>query len=77
MTDAITLVEPEPDMEVRLEVRDPIAHRWRLAGVFEYGIHALQTAEALSKNDTRQWRMVDTRWPEDPLIITYTKGEAR
>jgi hypothetical protein len=80
MTDnAITFIDPtaEPKMDVHLEVRCPLTHRWRLAAKFEYGIHAMQTAEALSKADTRAWRVVDNRWEEDPLTITYTKGEAR
>jgi hypothetical protein len=72
----ITFIKPETDMEVFLEVRCPLTHRWRLAAKFEYGIHAMQTAEALSKADTRAWRVVDNRWEEAPMIITYTKGIA-
>jgi len=79
MTDnVITFINPDakPDMAVFLEVREELTHRWRLAAKFEYGIHAMQTAEALSKADTRAWRVVDNRWEEDPLTITYTKGTA-
>jgi hypothetical protein len=79
MTDnTITFIDltTEPKMDVHLEVRDQIYHCWRLAGKFEYGIHAMQTAEALSKADTRAWRVVDRRWDEAPLITTYTKGKA-
>lgn len=79
MTDAITLINPtaEPKMLIRLEVRDEQNHRWRLAANFEYGIHAMEAAQALSERDTRPWRVVDTRWGEGPMVITYTKGEAR
>lgn len=77
MTEAITLVKPEPQMLIRLEVRDQIAHKWRPAATFEYGIHAMEAAQALSERDTRPWRVVDDRWEEGPMIITYTKGEAR
>ena len=77
MTDnTITFIKPEPDMEVFLEVRDELTHRWRPAGKFEYGIHAMEAARALSESDTRAWRVVDTRWKEGPMLITYTKGEA-
>ena len=79
MTDnAITFINPDakPDMEVHLEVRDEQNHRWRLAAKFEYGIHAMEAARALSESDTRAWRVVDTRWKEGPMIITYTKGTA-
>jgi hypothetical protein len=74
--EAITLVKPEPEMLVHLEVRDELEHRWRLAARFEYGIHAMEAARALSESDTRAWRVVDTRWKEGPMLITYTKGEA-
>jgi len=80
MTDnTITFIDltAEPKMDVHLEVRDQIAHRWRPAAKFEYGIHAMEAAQALSERDTRPWRVVDTRWGEGPMIITYTKGEAR
>ncbi len=77
MSDAITLIKPEADMLIRLEVRDVETHRWRLAAKFEYGIHAMEAARGLSESDTRPWRVVDTRWEEGPTIITYTKGAAR
>jgi hypothetical protein len=77
MSDAIALIKPEARLDVHLEVRDVETHRWRLAAKFEYGIHAMEAAQALSERDTRPWRVVDTRWGEGPMIITYTKGEAR
>lgn len=76
MTDAIALIKPEAGLDVHLEVRDEQNHRWRLAAKFEYGIHAMEAARALSEADTREWRVVDTRWEEGPMIITYTKGTA-
>jgi hypothetical protein len=76
MTDAIALIKPEAGLDVHLEVRDPMLRRWRLAAKFEYGIHAMEAARALSEADTREWRVVDTRWKEGPMIITYTKGTA-
>ena len=79
MSDAITLIRPEadPKMLIRLEVRDEQNHRWRLAANFEYGIHAMEAARALSESSERPWRVVDTRWEEGPMILTYTKGTAR
>ena len=80
MTDnAITFIDltAEPKMDVHLEVRDVETRRWRLAAKFEDGIHAMEAARALSVSDTRAWRVVDRRWEEGPMIITYTKGEAR
>ena len=80
MTDnTITFIDlkAEPQMLIRLEVRDEQNHRWRLAANFEYGIHAMEAARALSESDTRPWRVVDTRWEEGPMILTYTKGTAR
>jgi len=77
MTDnTITFIKPETDMEIFLEVRDELTHRWKLTAKFEYGIHAMEAARALSESDTRAWRVVDTRWKEGPMLITYTKGEA-
>ena len=80
MTDnTITFIDPaaDADMEVTLEVRDQLTHRWRSAAKFEYGIHAMEAARALSVSDFRSWRVVDNRWAEGPITITYTKGEAR
>jgi hypothetical protein len=80
MTDnTITFIDmtARPDMEVFLEVRDQIGHRWRQAAKFEYGIHAMEAARALSESSERPWRVVDTRWEEGPMVITYTKGEAK
>jgi hypothetical protein len=80
MTDnTITFIDltTEPKMNVHLEVRDQIGHRWRPAAKFEYSIHAMEAAQALSVSDLRSWRVVDNRWDEAPLITTYTKGEAR
>ena len=74
----ITFINPDakPDMAVFLEVRDPITHKWQQAAKFEYGIHAMEAAQALSERDTRPWRVVDNRWEEETLTITYTKGTA-
>ena len=80
MTDnTITFIDPaaDADMEVILEVRDQLTHRWRPTAKFEYGIHAMEAARALSVSDTRAWRVVDNRWAEGPITITYTKGEAK
>lgn len=79
MTDnTITFIDPtdEPKMEIFLEVRDDLTHRWTLTAKFEYGIHAMEAGRALSVADTREWRVVDHRWGEGPLTITYIKGEA-
>ena len=80
MTDnTITFIDltAEPKMEVILEVREQLGDRWRPAAKFEYGIHAMEAARALSVSDLRSWRVVDNRWEEGPMIITYTRGEAR
>jgi hypothetical protein len=79
MTDnTITFIDmtARPDMEVHLEVRDQLTHRWTQTAKFEYGIHAMEAARALSMADTREWRVVDNRWGEIPITITYSKGEA-
>jgi hypothetical protein len=78
MTDnTITFIKPETDMEVILEVREQLGDRWRPAAKFEYGIHAMEAARALSVSDLRSWRVVDNRWEEGPITTTYTRGEAR
>lgn len=72
----MTDIEATTEMEVHLEVRDDLTHRWTQTAKFEYGIHAMEAGRALSVADTREWRVVDHRWGEGPLTITYIKGEA-
>ena len=72
----MTDIEATTEMEVHLEVRDDLTHRWMPTAKFEYGIHAMEAGRALSVADTREWRVVDHRWGEGPLTITYIKGEA-
>lgn len=43
---------------------------------FEYGIHAMWAARALSEEDERTWCVVDERGNEPLTIIEYRKGVA-
>lgn len=43
---------------------------------FEYGIHAMWAAKALSEEDERAWLVIDERGDEPVAVIEYRKGEA-
>jgi hypothetical protein len=43
---------------------------------FEYGIHAMWAARALSEEDERSWVVVDERGDEPLTIIEYVEGVA-
>ena len=43
---------------------------------FEYGIHAMWAARALSEEDEREWLVIDERGDEPLTIISYRKGVA-
>lgn len=65
-------------MRIDLEQRDRDTRRWWLVGRFEYGIHAMECARALSEGDDSEYRVVDRRMNADePLTVIYEKGVAR
>jgi hypothetical protein len=43
---------------------------------FQYAIHAHHAITALSKFDSRHWRLVDTRFPDDGMAeYRYQNGK--
>jgi hypothetical protein len=42
---------------------------------FQYAIHAHHALTALSKFDSRQWRLVDTRFAEEVVEYHYRNGK--
>lgn len=42
---------------------------------FEYGIHAMWAAQALSQEDDRAWVVVDERGNEPVTVIEYQNGK--
>ena len=70
-------VNPHYKMLIHLDQRDHETRRWDTVARFEYGIHAMEAARALSLNDTRDWRVVDYRGDETkPLTLLYKEGVA-
>lgn len=64
-------------MKIDLEMKDTIQHRWWLVARFEYGIHAMEAARALSEADGGLYRVLDKRWPEENVeAILYENGVA-
>jgi hypothetical protein len=63
-------------MLITLQVRDRETHKWDVVARFEYGIHAMEAARALSEGDTRTWRIVDNRFDDGPMTIVYKEGVA-
>jgi hypothetical protein len=65
-------------MNVDLEMRDRVTHKWWTVARFEYGSHAMEAARALSEADGCVYRVLDRRWPdEDVESIIYEDGKAR
>ena len=65
------------DMDVLIERKCAVNHRWFPVAKFVLGMDALDAATALSKLDDSQYRVVDDRWPEEkaPLVTVYEAGE--
>ena len=63
-------------MLITLQVRDRETHKWDVVARFEYGIHAMEAARTLSEGTGREWRVVDNRHEEGPLVIIYENGKA-
>ena len=63
-------------MQINLDRRDNETHRWDTVARFEYGIHAMETARALSEVEGWEYRIVDNRHEGDPLVIIYKEGKA-
>lgn len=69
-------INPNYKMEILLDVRSRETRQWDTVARFEYGIHAMEAARAMSEADDRDWRVVDPRHGGDPLTIIYTRGAA-
>lgn len=70
-------INPHYKMLICLDVRDHELRRWDTVARFEYGIHAMMAAQALSKDDSRDWRVVDYRADaEKPTTLIYSEGKA-
>jgi hypothetical protein len=65
------------DMDVLIERKCPVSHRWFSVARFELGLDALDAAKALSQLDGSSYRVVDNRWPDEktPLVTVYEAGE--
>jgi hypothetical protein len=64
-------------MKIEVELMDTIQRKWWLVAKFEYGIHAMEAARALSEADGQTYRVLDKRWPDEQAeAIIYDKGVA-
>ena len=63
-------------MQINLERRDNETRRWDTVATFEFGSHAMEAARALSEADEWEWRVVDDRWSEGPIVLIYKEGIA-
>ena len=63
-------------MQINLERRDNKTKRWDTVATFEYGIYAMEAARALSETEEWEWRVVDNRWSEGPIVLIYKEGIA-
>jgi hypothetical protein len=63
-------------VQINLERRDNETRRWDTVATFKFGIYAMEAAKALSEADEWEWRVVDNRWSEGPIVIIYKEGIA-
>jgi hypothetical protein len=63
-------------MQINLERRDNETRRWDTVATFEFGSHAMEAARALSETEEWEWRVVDNRWSEGPIVLIYKEGIA-
>ena len=63
-------------MQINLQVRNRQTRKWETVAQFLYGIYAMEAARTLSENSEAEWRVVDTRWSDDPMVIIYREGVA-
>jgi len=63
-------------MQINLERRDNETRRWHMVAVFDCGTYAMWAARALSEGDGWEWRLVDNRHPDGPIVIIYKGGVA-
>ncbi len=63
-------------MQINLERRDNNTRKWDTVATFEFGSHAMEAARALSETEEWEWRVVDNRWSESPIVIIYKEGLA-
>jgi hypothetical protein len=63
-------------MNVELEAKCTITHRWDTIGKFFTATEAGWAAKALSREVNGSYRTIDYRWPEEGVNVTvYTNGE--
>lgn len=63
-------------MNVDLESKCTVTHRWVPVAKFALAIEALDAGRALSKLNGYAYRTVDRRWPEEGELITIiNEGE--
>jgi hypothetical protein len=63
-------------MQINLERRDNETRRWDKVATFDCGIYAMESARALSETEEWEWRVVDNRWSEGPIVLIYKEGVA-
>jgi hypothetical protein len=61
-------------MLIDLECKDTVKHRWELVARFTYAHIAAAAAIALSEYESRPYRTIDRRFPEEPLVETFING---
>lgn len=65
-------------MQIDLECKCTMTHKWELVARFEYVAMADDAARHLSKRDGGSYRVTDRRWPDDPaspVVMLFTNGE--
>lgn len=70
------MTNPNYKMLIHLDQRDSQTRHWDTVARFEYGIHAMEAARTLSEGTGREWRVVDNRFEEGALVVTYKDGAA-
>ena len=61
-------------MLIDLECKCDATHRWELVGRFTYATMAAAAAIALSEHEGCQYRTIDRRWTEQPIVETFDSG---
>lgn len=65
-------------MKIEIRQKDTKTREWHTVSQFEYGIHAMEAAKALSKATGALFKVIDWRWPDDAekSSIIYRNGIA-
>ena len=61
-------------MLIDLECKCTATHKWELVARFAYATMAAGAAIALSELEGCQYRTIDRRWTEEPLVETFDSG---